>query len=154
MYKLVILLFLLGCQQSIGVIKPVTINYNEVSVDVVEKELIVITDIPDQLDLMLTNWFNKKVRVNGFQGKVLFEISEYQEVISNIENGKKVDVSLVVNIKIDLKDQFSNQKNYRIKLIEFGTITGSFSLLDVDTMTENLQKNIVSNLSKNINSRI
>ena len=154
MYKLVILLFFLGCQQSIDVIKPVTINYDEVSVDVVEKELIVITDIPDQLDLMLTNWFNKKVRVNGFQGKVLFEISEYQEVISNIENGKKVDVSLVVNIKIDLKDQFSNQKNYRIKLIEFGTITGSFSLLDVDTMTENLQKNIVSNLSKNINSRI
>ena len=67
---------------------------------------------------------------------------------------KRVDVSLDVKIQIDSRDKLSNQKNYKIKLSEFGTITGSFSISDVDIMTENLQKNIVSNLSKNINSRI
>ena len=154
MYKLVILLFLFGCQNSVSEIKPVTVNYNEVPINVVEKELIVSADIPSQLDLLLTDWFNKKVKVNGFQGKVLFEIFEYQEMISNIENGKRVDISLEVKIQIDSKDQLSNQKNYKIQLSEFGTITGSFSLSDVDIIIENLQKNIVSNLSKNINSRI
>lgn len=154
MYKLVILLFLFGCQNSVSEIKRADVNYNEVSINVVEKELVISTDIPSQLDLFLNEWFNKKVKVNGFQGKVLFEIFEYQEMISNIENGKRVDVSLDVKIQIDSRDKLSNQKNYKIKLSEFGTITGSFSLSEVDIMIENLQKNIVSNLSKNINSRI
>ena len=30
-----------GCQNSISDIKPLTINYNEVSIDVVEKELLI-----------------------------------------------------------------------------------------------------------------
>ena len=154
MYKLVILLFLFGCQNSISEIKREDVNYNEVSINVVEKELVISTDIPSQLDSFLNEWFNKKVKVNGFQGKVLFEIFEYQEMISNIENGKRVDLSLDVKIQIDSRDKFSKQKNYKIKLSEFGTITGSFSLSEVDIMIENLQKNIVSNLSKNINSRI
>ena len=153
MYKLVILLLLFGCQNSVSEIKPLTFDYKEVSINVVEKELIILADIPSQLDFFLTEWFNTKVKVNGFQGKVLFEIFDYKELISNIENGKRVDVSLSVKIHIDLKDQFSNQKSYNIELSEFGTITGSFSLSDVDILTENLQKNIISNLSKNINSR-
>ena len=154
MYKLVILLLLFGCQNSISSIKPSTIDYNEVSINVVEKELIFSDNIPNQLDLYLTEWFNKKVKVNGFQGKVLFEIFKYNELISNIENGKRVDIIINVKIHIDSKDQFSNKKTYNIELSEFGIITGSFSLSDVDTLTENLQKNIISNLSKNINSRI
>ena len=154
MYKLVILFFLFGCQNSVSEIKRSTVNYNEVPINVVEKELFINVDIPSQLDLFLNEWFNKKVKVNGFQGTVLFEIFDYEETISNIENGKRVDVSLDVKIQIDSRDKLSNQKNYKIKLSEFGTITGSFSLSDVDIMTENLQKNIVSNLSKNINSRI
>ena len=77
------------------------------------------------------------------------------EVISNIENGKKVDIKLDLNIfRVDSKDKFSNQKSYQIKLSEFGTITGNFSLSEVDTMAENLQKNIVNNLTKTINSKI
>ena len=154
MYKLVILLFLFGCQNSISDIKPLTINYNEVPIDVVEKELLINTDIPNKMNSMINNWFNDKVKVNGFQGKVLFEITEYQEIISNIEDGKKVVVKLDLKILIDSKDQTSSQKYFQIKLNEFGTITGSFSLSEVDTMIENLQKNIVNNLSKTINSRI
>ena len=153
MYKLVLLLFLFGCQNSVSEIKPLTFDHKEVSINVVEKELIILADIPSQLDFFLTEWFNNKVKVNGFQGKVLFEIFDYKELISNVENGKRVDVSLSVKIQIDLKDQFSNQKSYNIELSEFGTITGSFSLSDVDILTENLQKNIINNLSKNINSR-
>jgi len=154
MYKLVILLFLFGCQNSISDIKPLTINYNEVSIDVVEKELLINTDIPNKMNSIINNWFNDKVKVNGFQGKVLFEITEYQEIISNIEDGKKVVVKLDLKIHIESKDQISSQKYFQIKLNEFGTITGSFSLSEVDTMIENLQKNIVNNLSKSINSRI
>ena len=154
MYKLVILLFLFGCQNSISEVKPLIINYDEVQIDVVEKELFINTDIPKKMNIMLNNWFNDKVKVNGFQGKVLFEINQYQEIISNIEDGKKIDVKLDIKIHIDSKDQLSSQKNFQIKLNEFGTITGNFSLSEVDTMIENLQKNIVNNLSKTINSRI
>tara|TARA_B100000212_G_C27315849_1_gene507884 strand:+ start:358 stop:822 length:465 start_codon:yes stop_codon:yes gene_type:complete len=154
MYKLVILLFLFGCQSSIGDIKPLTVNYDEVSIDVVEKELSIKAEIPSQLDILLTKWFNDKVKVNGFQGKILFQISQYEEIISDIENGKKIEVNLHLNIQIDFKDKFSNKKSYQIKLNEFGVITGSFSLSEVDTMTENLQKNIVNNLAKTINSKI
>ena len=140
MYKLVVLLFLFGCQSSVGDIKPLNFNFDEVSIDVVEKELIINTDTPSQMDSLLTNWFNNKVKVNGFQGKVLFEISKYEEITSNIENGKKVEVDLALNIHIDTK--------------EFGTITGSFSLSEVDNLKKNLQKKIVSNLTKTINSKI
>ena len=154
MYRLVILLFLFGCQSSIGDIKPLESNYENVSFNVVEKELIINSSISSQMDSLILNWFNDKVKVNGFQGKVLFEISDYQEEISNIDNGKKVDIKLQLDIRIDSKDQFSKQESYIIQLSEFGTITGSFSLSDIDTMKENLQKNIISNLSKKINSKI
>ena len=117
MYKLVILLFLFGCQNSVSEIKPLTFDHKEVSINVVEKELIILADIPSQLDFFLTEWFNNKVKVNGFQGKVLFEIFDYKELISNVENGKRVDVSLSVKIQIDLKDQFSNQKSYYLVLV-------------------------------------
>lgn len=150
MHKLVILLFLFGCQSSVGDIKPIQMNYDEVSINVVEKEFISKTELPDHMNTLLNYWFNNKVKVNGFKGKVLFEISHYEEVISNIENGKKVDIKLDLNILIDSKDQFSNQKNYQIKLNEFGTITGNFSLAEVDIMIENLQKKIVNNLTKTI----
>ena len=154
MYKLVILLIFIGCQSSSGDIKPLNLNYNEVSFDVVEKELSINADIPSQMDISLTNWFNDKVKVNGFQGKVLFQISEYYELISDIENGKKIEIDLYLNIQVDSKDKFSNQKSFQIKLSEFGVITGNFSLSEVDTMIENLQKNIVNNLTKTINSKI
>ena len=103
MYKLVILLFLFGCQSSIGDIKPLTVNYDEVSIDVVEKELSIKAEIPSQLDILLTKWFNDKVKVNGFQGKILFQISQYEEIISDIENGKKIEVNRHLNIQIDFK---------------------------------------------------
>lgn len=154
MYKLVILFFLFGCQSSIGDIKPIEGNYEKVSFNVVEKELIINSSVSSQMNSLLLNWFNDKVKVNGFQGKVFFEISDYEEEISNIDNGKKVEIKLQLNIQIDSKDQFSKLESYIINLSEFGTITGSFSLSDIDTMKENLQKNIVSNLSKKINSKI
>ena len=75
-------------------------------------------------------------------------------MISDIENGKKIEIDLYLNIQVDSKDKLSNQKSFQIKLSEFGVITGNFSLLEVDTMTENLQKNIVNNLTKTINSKI
>ena len=72
--------------------------------------------------------------------KVLFEITEYQEQYQTLKMMQKVDVKLNLKIHIDSKDQPQVKKYFQISLNEFGTITGSFSLSEVDTMIENLQK--------------
>jgi hypothetical protein len=47
-----------------------------------------------------------------------------------------------------------NSKNYSISIKEFSSITGDFSINDLDALKINTQKNLIIRLSKNIESKI
>jgi hypothetical protein len=98
-------------------------------------------------------WFNEKVKVDGFDGKILFSINDYHEKIYNIEDGKKIEVTMTIFIKKETNNKL-NSKNYSISIKEFSSITGDFSINDLDALKINTQKNLIIRLSKNIESKI
>ena len=154
MYKLVILFFFIGCQTSTGEIKSVQLNnYDEISINVVEKKLINKTNLPNEMTLLINEWFNE-IKVNGFQGNVIFEITQYNEITSEISNGKKIELILKMNVNIDTSNNLSKKKNLKIDLNEYGTITGNFSLNEFDNLIFNTQKNLIKSLVKTLSSQI
>lgn len=154
MYKLVaILFFLLGCSNSSSEMNFISNDIDEVKFDVVEKQIIFQGAIPDNIKKYFEYWFNEKVKVDGFNGKVIIDITNYEESISKIDDGKKIEISLDVSISMENKAQ-SKLNNYLLTIREFGTITGDFSMNDLDALKISLQKNSLSSLSKNINSKI
>ena len=154
MYRLVILFFLIGCQTSTSEIKSVQLNnFDEIYFNVVEKNMINKTNLPNKMNLLINEWFNK-IKVNGFQGNVLFEITQYNEIISDISNGKKIELKLRMNVNIDTDDKFLKKKNLKIDLNEYGTITGNFSLNDFDNLIFDTQKNLIKSLTKTLRSQI
>jgi len=154
MYRLVILFFLIGCQTSTSEIKSVQLNnFDEIYFNVVEKNMINKTNLPNKMNLLINEWFNK-IKVNGFQGNVLFEITQYNEIISDISNGKKIELKLRLNVNIDTGDKFLKKKNLKIDLNEYGTITGNFSLNDFDNLIFDTQKNLIKSLTKTLRSQI
>ena len=91
------------------------------------------------MTLLINEWFNE-IKVNGFQGNVIFEITQYNEITSEISNGKKIELILKMNVNIDTSNNLSKKKNLKIDLNEYGTITGNFSLNEFDNLIFNIRK--------------
>ena len=155
MYRLVIFLifFLVGCQQSVGNVSKNEISKNDINLDAVQKELIIKDDLPFKMSNLVNEWFNKHVKVNGFEGKATIIIESYNEKISDIQDGKRIDINIKISLLIN-KDNFSKLNNYKFELNEFGSITGNFSLFEVDQMIENTQLSLVNRFSKLLNLKI
>ena len=154
MYRLVILfLFFFGCQQTTGEIVKIKSSINDVTFDVVQKKLLINTDTPKEVDYLIKNWFENHLFVNGFEGEAIINITSYNQILTNINDGKKIEINLEMSILLN-KDNGLNIKKYTFNLNEFSTINGDFSLNDVDIMINNTQINLVNRFSSNLNSKI
>ena len=154
MYKLLVFFFFfMACKTTTGEIAVVKKSIEDVNLDVVEKKLNFKITTPDTMNSLINNWFNNHVKVNGFDGRATIEIVSYEEKLTNIENGKKIEIILNLTIMLENKN-FSHRKTFYFELNEFSTITGNFSLNEVDTMILNTQINLVNRFSKNLNSKI
>ena len=125
----------------------------QMSFEVVEKDLQLEGEFPDQLKKLIKKWFNTKVKINGLDGKMVFYISDYREDISKINDGKRVD--LYVKFRVVIKKQ-SNSKERVItgKIKSYGTLVGTFSLNDFDVLIENTQIDLITRLSRDLKSNI
>ena len=114
--------------------------------DAIEKELLINTELPNSLENNLKYWFNNKVKVDGFDGKVIFNIKSFSEIISNQEDGKNVDSFIEIEfslIKSDLRKIV-----HKIKLSSFGSISGRFSIKEFEEITVQSQLDLIMRLSK------
>ena len=125
----------------------------QMSFEVVEKDLQLEGEFPDQLKKLIKKWFNTKVKIDGLDGKMVFYISDYREDISKINDGKRVD--LYVKFRVVIKKQ-SNSKERVItgKIKSYGTLVGTFSLNDFDVLIENTQIDLITRLSRDLKSNI
>lgn len=148
-----IFITLASCTNVDAKFEPINLSkYEKISFDAVEKELSIDTTLPVNVANHLKYWFSEKVKVNGFEGSLLLIINNYQEIVSNIDNGKKVEIIIDFSIRVEKASSKMEFINGQIK--EFSTITGDFSLLEVDSMIESTQKNIIFRLSKDLSSKI
>ena len=141
-----------GCnanEVSTSSIKP---EFESISFDVVEKSLNIDTDLPIHVQNLITYYFNEKVKIDGFEGDMFFTISEFNQDISSIDNGKRIDLSLTFNVYLNIKPQ-NQTKTINGKVSSFGTITGNFSLKDFDVVIMNAQTDLVKRLSRDLKSK-
>jgi len=124
-----------------------------ISFDVVQKQLIIDADLPEHVQFLLSNWFDQRIKIDGFDGDLTFIVSDFSQSISSINNGKRVDVSM--SFKINLDKPTLSQKNFiEGNISSYGTLTGSFSLNEFDTVIQNTQSDLILRLSKDLKSKI
>ena len=142
-----------GCQANESFINPVKPEFENVSFNVVQKELVIEPELPNHVEGLVSQWFDQKVKIDGFDGEMKFTISEYLEENSSIGDGKRVDVSLSFNVILN-KPNLSQTQIIEGSVSSYGTLTGNFSLAEFDTVIQNTQSDLVLRLSRDLKSKI
>ena len=143
--------FILGCNANESFIESLAPKFENVSFDVVQKQLIIEADLPDHVKILTSQWFDQKVKINGFDGDMIFTISSFTQKVSPISEGKRVDLSLSFNVLLDKPSK--SQKIIEGKVSSYGTLTGNFSLSEFDTVIKNSQSDLIIRLSQDPKSK-
>ena len=152
-YLLLLSILLVGCQTNASYIDPIKSEFEKVSFDVVQKKLVIEPNLPSHLQILVTEWFNQKVKIDGFDGEMKFTISDYLEEVSSISDGKRVDISLSFNVILN-KPTLSQIKKIEGSVSTYGTLTGNFSLIEFDTVIQNTQTDLILRLSRYLKSKV
>ena len=102
---------------------------------------------------LLHRWFDQRVKIDGFDGDMRFIVSDFNQNISSIDKGKRVDVSLSFKV-FQNKPSLSQTRLIEGSISSYSTLTGNFSLNDLDTVIRNTQSDLVIRLSKDLKSKI
>ena len=156
MFKIILVSFgflIVGCQANETIIDPIRPEFENVSFDVVQKKLIFESELPSHVEGLVSQWFDQKVKIDGFDGEMTFAISEYLEEISSISDGKRVDISLSFNALLN-KPSLSQTSLIEGSVSSYGTLTGNFSLSEFDTVIQNTQSDLILRLSRDLKSKI
>ena len=156
MGKLIFLFFgllIAGCQANVSFNDPIRPEFENVSFDVVQKQLIIESELPSHVEGLVSQWFDQKVKIDGFDGEMKFTISKYFEEISSIDEGKRVDISLSFNAVLN-KPSLSQTSLIEGSISSYGTLTGNFSLSEFDTVIHNTQSDLILRLSRDLKSKI
>jgi len=145
--------FIAGCNANESFIEPNKHLYETTSFDVVEKKLIFEGSLPDYLKSSISQWFDQKVKIHGFDGDMKFIVSNFNQEVSSINDGKRVDVSISFEVILN-KPSLSQTKFIKGNISSYGTLTGNFSLNEFDTFIQNTQSDLVLRLSKDLKSKI
>ena len=146
---LILIFFFVNTASTQVIDKKKILNLNISSFDVVEKDLKFSEEIPTDFKNLTKLWFDEKVKVNGFEGKITIYIDEYSENISTIVDGKRIDISINFNAEIS---KLNNKKINKAKgnVSSFGTMVGDFSLNEFDVLISNTQSELIVILSKKL----
>ena len=142
-----------GCQSNDSTIDTLRPEFENVSFDVVQKQLVIETELPRHVEGLVSQWFDQKVKIDGFDGEIAFTISKYLEETSSISDGKRVDISLSFNALLN-KPSLSQTQIIEGSVSSYGTLTGNFSLAEFDTVIQNTQTDLVLRLSRDLKSKI
>lgn len=150
---IVIIFFIAGCNANESIIDPINTEFETMSFDVVQKNLVIEKELPNFVQNLIFVWFNEKVKIDGFEGEMHFIVSDFNQDITSLSDGKKVDISLSFKVLID-KSSISQKKLIEGNISSFGTLTGNFSLDEFDTVIQNTQIDLINRLSKDLKSKI
>ena len=82
-----------------------------------------------------------------------FIVSDFNQEISPIDDGKRVDMSLSFKVLLN-KPSLSQTKSIKGDVSSYGSLTGNFSLNEFDTLIQNTQSDLIVRLSKDLKSKI
>ena len=146
-------LLITSCNAGESYIENVKYEFETISFDVVQKNLVFNQEVPENVSLLINEWFNQKVKIDGFDGLMIFTISNYYEKISSITEGKRVDLSLSFIVQLE-KPNTSQKKIIKGEISSYGTISGNFSLSEFETLIQNTQGDLILRLSRDLKSKV
>lgn len=121
---------------------------NTIYLEAVEKKFY-FDEGNDNIQNIFKNWFNSKLKLDGFSGIFYLKLSNYNEEVSNIEKGKKINLS--IEFEFYLSDDSRNiSKKFFGTVNSYSSITGFFNLKEVDNLIIETQINLVDQLSKKL----
>ena len=146
-------LFIGGCNANESFIDTLKPEFETISFDVVQKQLSIDQELPNHVQNLLSQWFDHRVKIDGFDGNMEFIVSNFNQEISPIDDGKKVDVSLSFRVILN-KPSLSQTKYIEGNISSYGILTGNFTLNEFDTVIQNTQSDLILRLSKDLKSKI
>jgi len=149
-YLIFLSFFIFSCSNSDSIVKQ-SYNFDQVFFDVVEKKIIYEGEIPDYLKSITKNWFDNDVKVDGIDGTMEMKLLNYKENISNISDGKKIELFMNFEVFIQ-KNNNSTKQSIKGDVSTYSTITGSFALKEIDTLISNSQVELIRLLIEKLNS--
>ena len=142
-----------GCTANKSSIDPLKPEFETISFDVVQKQIVIENELPDHVKDQLSQWFDQRVKTDGFDGDMKFIISNFKQDISSISEGKRVDASLSFKVLLN-KPSLSQTKVIEGNASSYGELTGDFSLAEFDKVIENTQSDLILRLSRDLKSKI
>ena len=146
-------ILIISCSSNSPVVNPQKAELETMTFDVVEKNLVVQQNLPDHVQSLITQWFDQKVLINGFDGDMTFTITKYSQEMSSVSDGKRVDLALSFKVFLN-KPSLSQTKLIEGNVSSYGILTGNFSLAEFDTIIENTQTDLIVRLSRDLKSKI
>ena len=156
MNKILLLFYtilIISCNSKTLVVNPIKAELETMTFDVVEKNLVVEQNLPDQVQTLIAHWFDQKVLINGFDGKMTFTVNQYTQEVSSVIDGKRVDVALTFSVNLN-KPSLSQTKLIEGTVSSYGILTGNFSLAEFDATIQNTQTDLIIRLSRDLKSKI
>ena len=144
--------FIAGCNANESFIDQLRPEFETMSFDVVQKQLVVEQELPEHVQNLLSQWFDQRVKIDGFNGDMKFVISDFIQEISSIDDGKRVDILLSFEVALNKPSQ-SQTKFIEGNISSYGTLTGNFNLKEFDTVIQNTQSDLIVRLSKDLKSK-
>ena len=156
MKNLVLIFFsflFVSCNAKESFINPLKPELENITFNVVEKKILIETNLPNYVENLISKWFDERIKINGFDGDMKFVVSNFTQEVYTINDGKRVDISLSFEIIIN-KPSLSQIKSIEGNISSYGTLTGNFSLSEFDTVIQNTQSDLILRLSKDLKSKI
>ena len=145
--------YISSCVANESFIDNTQTDFQSITFDVVQKELIIEKKIPNHLKILINKWFDEKVKINGFDGNMTFTITNFNQETSFISNGKRIDATLSFKVNLN-KPTLSRKKIIEGTVSSYGTIEGDFSLSDFETVIQNTQSDLIMRLSRDLKSNM
>ena len=146
-------LFVFGCNANESFVDTLKPEFETMSFNVVQKQLVIEHELPNYVQNLLSSWFDQRIKVDGFDGDMKFIVTDFNQKISSIDNGKRVDISLSFKVLLNIPS-LSQTKLIEGSVSSYGTLTGNFSLNEFDTIIQNAQVDLIIRLSKDLKSKI
>ena len=115
-------LMVVGCNANESLIGPLKPEFESISFDVVQKQLITEKELPGHVRNLLSQWFDQRVKIDGFDGDMRFIVSDFNQNISSIDEGKRVDVSLSFKV-FQNKPSLSQTRLIEGSISSYSTLT-------------------------------
>ena len=153
-YFIILVFFLLvNCSTTNAVVEIQDPKFESMTFDAVTKNLIFEGDFPKHFTNLSNQWFDNKVKINGFEGNMIFTLKNYSEQNSKISDGRKIDINVEFQVVLE-KSSLSKKKVIKGEVNSFSTLTGNFSLSEFDQLIIKTQTDLILRLSRDLKSKI